>query len=170
MPPLIRIWSDYICPFCYVATERATWLERRYGARIEWLPFDLHPEYPPDGIAIEELGQRYGFDPKAHHLQLFGEKSLPLTPHERIPNSHPALNAAELAREKGVHKPFHERLMTAYWGEDRDISDPFVLADEGEKVGLERDDLVAAATTKPYEDRIQASTRGVMEIGAGGVP
>jgi predicted DsbA family dithiol-disulfide isomerase len=69
-----------------------------------------------------------------------------------------------------VHNPFHERLMRAYWGEDRDISDPSVLADEGEEVGLDRDAVIAAATTKPYEDRIQASTRGVMEIGAGGVP
>ena len=30
--------------------ERAAWLERRFGASVEWLAFDLHPEYPPEGI------------------------------------------------------------------------------------------------------------------------
>jgi predicted DsbA family dithiol-disulfide isomerase len=146
------------------------WLERRYGAQIEWLPFDLHPEYPPEGIAADELSRRYGFDINSQHTQLFGEAGLQFTPHERIPNSRAALNAAELARERGVHDRLHARLMTAYWGEDRDISDPLVLAEEGANVGLERDEVVDAATTHPYQDRIQGSTAAVFEMGGGGVP
>jgi predicted DsbA family dithiol-disulfide isomerase len=101
---------------------------------------------------------------------MFDAAGLPHAERTRIPNSHPALNAAELARERGVHEPFHNRLMTAYWAEDRDISNPEVLADEGEQFGLPRDDVVEAATAKPYEDRIRASTSAVAEMGAGGVP
>jgi predicted DsbA family dithiol-disulfide isomerase len=103
-------------------------------------------------------------------VQLFGDAGLPFKPHERIPNSHAALNVAELARERGVHTPLHERLMTAYWREDRDISDPQVLAEEAEPFGLAQDEVVEAATTKPYEELIGASTTGVIEMGAGGVP
>ena len=69
-----------------------------------------------------------------------------------------------------MHEPFHSRLMTAYWAENADISDPELLAREGEAFGLDRDDVVEAATTRPYEDRIQASTQAVHEMGAGGVP
>jgi predicted DsbA family dithiol-disulfide isomerase len=134
------------------------------------LPFDLHPEYPAEGISIEDLGKRYGFDPNAHHEQLFGENGLPWTRRERIPNSRAALNVAELAREKGVHEPLHERLMTGYWAEDRDISDPEVLAEEGAAVGLDRDQVIEVATTFPYQDRIAASTAAVHEMGANGVP
>jgi predicted DsbA family dithiol-disulfide isomerase len=47
--PRILVWSDYIWPFCYVGLERAAWLERQFGAEIEWRPFQLHPEYPPEG-------------------------------------------------------------------------------------------------------------------------
>jgi predicted DsbA family dithiol-disulfide isomerase len=103
-------------------------------------------------------------------VQLFGEAGLPFTPHQRIPNSHPALNVAELARERGVDTTLHDRLMTAYWGENRDISDPQVLAEEAEPFGLARDEVVEAATTKPYEDLVRASTSAVIEMGAGGVP
>lgn len=119
---------------------------------------------------MDALAQRYGFDPNAHHVTLFGENGLPHRPHTRIPNSHAALNVAELARREGVHTQLHERLMTAFWAEDRDISDPAVLAEEGETFGLDRDAVVDAATTKPYEGLIQASTQGVIDMGAGGVP
>lgn len=92
------------------------------------------------------------------------------TSRERIPNSRAALNVAELARERGMHEALHARLMTGYWAEDRDISDPNVLADEGEAVGLDRSEVADVATGFPYQDRIEASTVAVHEMGAGGVP
>jgi predicted DsbA family dithiol-disulfide isomerase len=95
---------------------------------------------------------------------------LPVTRHERIPNSRAALNVAELAREQGVHEQLHERLMTGYWAEDLDISDPEVLAGEGAAVGLDRDRVIEVARTFPYQDRIEASTSAVHDMGAGGVP
>ncbi len=43
-PPLtVQMWSDYICPFCHIGRERVAYLEREYGAQVQWLPFDLHP-------------------------------------------------------------------------------------------------------------------------------
>jgi predicted DsbA family dithiol-disulfide isomerase len=101
---------------------------------------------------------------------MFDEAGLPHAPRTKMPNSRAALNVAELARERGVHKPFHERLMTAFWGEDRDISDPDVLAEEGERFGLDPDEVREVARTHPYQDRVQASTQAVMEAGANGVP
>jgi len=101
---------------------------------------------------------------------MFDEAGLPHAPRTRIPNSHAALNAGELAREHGVHNDLHGRLMTAFWGEDRDISDPDVLAEEGAAVGLDPDEVREVATTLPYMDRIRASTQAVVEMGAGGVP
>jgi predicted DsbA family dithiol-disulfide isomerase len=77
---------------------------------------------------------------------------------------------AELARENGVHEQLHARLMTGYWAEDLDISDPDVLAQEGEAVGLDRERVIEVATTFTYQDRIDASTRAVHEMGANGVP
>jgi predicted DsbA family dithiol-disulfide isomerase len=130
----------------------------------------LHPEYPPDGIPTADLARRYGHDVRAHHEALFAENGLPYTPHERIPNSRAALNAAELARERGVHVPFHSRLMTAYWADDRDISDPDVLVEEGAAFGLDPAEVRDAATTHSFQERINAATAAVFEMGASGVP
>ena len=35
-------------------------LEAEFGAELTWLPFDLHPEYPPEGIPRAQLHARYG--------------------------------------------------------------------------------------------------------------
>jgi predicted DsbA family dithiol-disulfide isomerase len=101
---------------------------------------------------------------------MFDAADLPHATRTRMPNSRAALNVGELARERGVHPGLHARLMTAFWGEDRDISDPSVLAEEGEACGLDRDEVIEAATAFPFQDRVDASTAAVMQMGAGGVP
>jgi predicted DsbA family dithiol-disulfide isomerase len=143
---------------------------RRFGAEIEWLPFDLHPEYPPDGIAYEELEARYGRDVRGHQAAMFDAAGLPHATRTRAPNSRAALNVAELARERGVHPQVHAALMSAYWAEDRDISNPEVLADVGAAHGLDPDEVREVAVAFPYQDRIEASSAAVLQMGAGGVP
>jgi predicted DsbA family dithiol-disulfide isomerase len=170
MAPLVRVWSDYVCPFCYVATERVAWLRERYGVEVEWLPFDLHPEYPPEGITIEELEARYGRELRSGQRQMFDAAGLPHSERNQLPNTHAALNVTELARTKGVATELHHRLMRAFWAEDRDISDPDVLAEEGQAVGLDPEEVRRVATEKPYEDQIKASTQAVHEMGGSGVP
>jgi predicted DsbA family dithiol-disulfide isomerase len=101
---------------------------------------------------------------------MFDAAGLPHAARTRMPNSRAALNVGELARERGVHTQLHARLMTAFWGEDRDISDPAVLAEEGEAYGLDPDEVTEAATSFRFQDRVDASTAAVMQMGAGGVP
>jgi predicted DsbA family dithiol-disulfide isomerase len=95
---------------------------------------------------------------------------LPYTPHERIPNSRAALNVAELARERGVHPQLHDRLMRAFWAEDQDISSPDVLAKLGAEAGLDPDEVRDVASNFPYQDRINASSAAVFDMGGNGVP
>src|SRR3954468_19880653 len=137
---------------------------------MEWLPFDLHPEYPPEGITIEELEARYGRPLRAGQKQMFDAAGLPHAERTRLPNSHAALNVAELARERGVHSELHARLMTAFWAEDRDISDPALLAAEGEAVGLDPDEVADVAVNFRYQGLVDASSAAVLEMGASGVP
>jgi predicted DsbA family dithiol-disulfide isomerase len=101
---------------------------------------------------------------------MFDAVALPHATRTRVPNTRAALNVGELARERGVHGPFHDRLMTAFWAEDLNISDPLVLAAEGAAFGLDRDEVIDVATTFRYQDRVDASSAAMHEMGAGGVP
>ena len=138
---------------------------------MEWLPFDLHPEYPPEGIPRAELQARYGkgfHDSVRELVEHAGFTYNP--PPDVVPNSRRALEATELARDEGLHQPVHDRLMQAYWSEGRDIGDEATLLDLVAEVGLDRDDVRAALADRRYAERVDASTREANELGVHAIP
>lgn len=137
---------------------------------MTWLPFDLHPEYPPEGIERAQLDARYGFDTAAQQRALFEHWGVPYTPSERIPNSMKALRVTELARDRGLHEAVHDALMDALWADGRDIADDDVLREVAGAAGLERETVDRALATDEYRDRVLASTREAQSIGISGIP
>jgi predicted DsbA family dithiol-disulfide isomerase len=145
-------------------------MERRYGARVTWLPYDLHPEYPPEGIARDDLSARYGFDVAEQQRALFARWGVPYAPPGRIPNSRNALRLTELARDRGLHERVHHRLMDALWADGRDIGDDRTLRELGIECGLVAGDVDAVLASDEYAERVQASTWEAQAIGVSGIP
>jgi predicted DsbA family dithiol-disulfide isomerase len=136
-----------------------------------WRPFDLHPEYPPEGIPRAVLERRYGEGFGDRLLAMFDEAGLPHAESlEKVPNSRKALMVAELARERGVFPPLHPRLFDAYWAQGRDIGNAQVLVEEGSAVGLDERDIVEVVSDGRYLERIEAYTQAALQLGARGVP
>jgi predicted DsbA family dithiol-disulfide isomerase len=154
-----------------VALERAAWLEREFGAEVDWLPFDLHPEYPPEGIPREELHRRYPEDVHDRTRQMVEAAGLSYNPPpDRVPNSRRALEVTELARDRGVHEPVHTRLMRAYWEEGQNIGDEEVLLGLVGEAGLDAGEAAAALADRRYSDRVDASTYAAQKQGINGIP
>jgi predicted DsbA family dithiol-disulfide isomerase len=143
---------------------------RRYGAEIEWVPFDLHPEYPPDGIARASLAERYGPGLEDHTRQLIEGAGFTYRPSRRVPRSLRALELAELARAEGRHADIHPRLFSAYWSEARDIGDVDVLVDIAQAAGLSPEKAKEALESDAYADQVRQSTAAAHRVGVTGVP
>jgi predicted DsbA family dithiol-disulfide isomerase len=147
------------------------WLERQFGARLEWLPFDLHPEYPPQGIPRAELVARYGEGYDARTREMFAAEGLTYAPPpDVVSNTRLALELGEAARAEGLHRPYHDRLMDAYWAEGVDLSERPALESLARGVGV-----TDAAIAQALDDRIWArtvddSTARAQAAGATGVP
>jgi predicted DsbA family dithiol-disulfide isomerase len=77
---------------------------------------------------------------------------------------------SELARDRDVYEPLHERLFDAYWARGRDIGVSDVLLEEAAAVGLESDDVRAAWEDASLLERVAASTQAATDAGVGGVP
>ena len=138
---------------------------------MTWLPFELHPEYPPDGIRRERLLARYGPEMTDRVGSFFAARGLEYRPHpDVVPNSRAALRLAELARELGVHDRFHDDVMQAYWHESRDIGDHAVLHDLAAEAGLPEPEVDAVLGSDRYLGEVEASTRSAVSIGANAVP
>jgi predicted DsbA family dithiol-disulfide isomerase len=154
-----------------VALERAAWLEREHGAQVDWLPFDLHPEYPPEGIPRAELYRRYPEDVHEQTRQMVEAAGLAYNPPpDLVPNSRKALEVTELARDRSLHEPVHTRLMHAYWEEGQNIGDEEVLLRLVADAGLDAEEAAAALADRRYAERVDASTYAAQRQGVNGIP
>lgn len=141
------------------------------GATVTWHPFDLHPEYPAEGLPRGELLARYGPAMTERVREFFASRGLPYNPNpDVVPNSMSAQRLTELARDLGKHAELHDRLMDAYWTEAKNIGDPDVLRAEAADVGLPADAVEEVLGGDRYRDRIESSTREAYGFGANAVP
>jgi predicted DsbA family dithiol-disulfide isomerase len=148
----------------------AEWMRERFGAGVTWLPFDLHPEYPPEGMPRAELRRRYGEGADERLRALFERNGLEFNPPEVMPNSRAALRVTELARDRGLHEPMHDRLMDAVWRGGEDLRDDDVLRAHADVVGLERAEVDRVLAGDDYLERVSASTAQAHALGINGIP
>ena len=137
---------------------------------MQWLPFDLHPEYPPDGIPRAELHARYGEETIDRTRQVVEASGRAYNPPDVVPNSRKALELTELARDCGLHEPVHDRLMHAYWSEGANIGDEETLLDLVAAVGLERAEAEETLAAGHYAERVDDSTREAQLHGIHAIP
>ena len=145
-------------------------MREEHRATITWLPYDLHPEYPPEGIPRDDLRQRYGAVFHDRTRELFERNGLVWNPSETVPNTRDALRVTELARDRGLHGAFHDRLMEAYWERGENIGDHDLLRAHAGAVGLDRDEVDRVLAADDYLERVQASTAQAISIGVNGIP
>lgn len=147
------------------------WLERQFGARVTWLPFHLHPEYPPEGISRAELDARYGPSSRDRIRAWFAQEDLVYAPPADVVSStRLALELGEGAREEGVHRAYHDRAMDAYWAEGRDLSARSVLEELAREAGMSDDGIARALDDRAWSPVVDASTARAQSLGATGVP
>jgi predicted DsbA family dithiol-disulfide isomerase len=153
-----------------VTAEQA---RREFDADVVWLPFDLHPEYPVEGIPLEALHRRYGIgvgDRDPLHDR-FASAGLEYNRPDVVPNTRLALRMTELAREQGLHERFHDRLMDAYWAEATNVGDPEELRRLAAEVGLESDDVERVIEDPAaYLEIVEGSTQQAHSIGINAIP
>ena len=135
------------------------------------MPFELHPEIPPEGRPRNEvLPAAYLARAGEGVNRLAATVGLELKLHERLINSRPALQAAEFAREQGRFDPMHHALLRTYWDEGRDVSDIAVLREVASKAGVDVPEMEAAIAADRFGDYLDARRAEAEELGINGIP
>jgi predicted DsbA family dithiol-disulfide isomerase len=81
-----------------------------------------------------------------------------------------ALRVTELARDRGLHEAVHDRLMDAFWAENRNIGDPGELRALAVDAGLDEAEVDEVLSGDSYLSRVQASTAQAQSLGIDGIP
>lgn len=135
------------------------------------MPFELHPEIPPEGRPRDEvLPPAYRARAEEGVNRLASQVGLRLRLHDRLINSRPALQAAEFAREQGRFDAMHRALLTTYWEEGRDISDMRVLRKVAALAGVDVPGMEAAVKEDRFGDYLDARRHEAEELGINGIP
>ena len=176
----IEIWSDVVCPWCYIGKRR---LERALGefehadeVEIAWRSFQLNPDTPA-GTAVptsEYLVQRFG--PQASQMTgrvaaLGRDEGLVLDFDSSLTvNTLDAHRLLHLAADLGVGDAAKERLLRAHFTEGADLSDPETLVRLAGEAGVDQDRARAVLAGTQYADAVRADIELAQAFGATGVP
>ena len=128
----IMVFSDYICPFCYIGIETLRKVQSQVPPfTLEWKGFQIHPEYPAAGIPMEQRIAQYGQGRYAaiwrNILALAEGIGLEMHPPAVLTNSLLALEATEYARDQGKEPAFSSAVYQAYFQNGQNIGDIDVI-------------------------------------------
>ena len=176
----IDIYSDIVCPWCYVGKRRLERALTSVGSDVHviWRPFQLNPTMPSDGMdRTTYLKAKFG------SLEAFGlmeEQLLAAGKSERIPfaferiqrtpNTFSAHRLVWYAAQQGKQGEVVEALFRAYFLEGKNIGDPKTLVHVAAETGLDRTETETFLTSEKGVIEVQAEEAVGRRLGIRGVP
>lgn len=177
--PNIAIYSDVICPWCFVGKRRLERALREVAAEasVTWLPFELNPDMPPEGVErttyrARKFGTERSAELDANMTKLGGEEGIAFAFDRmaKTPNTRKAHALIAHASRVGRADAVVEALFRAYFEEALDIGSEAVLADIAERHGIARADALAAVADPKLRDEVIAREGEAARLGVSGVP
>lgn len=177
----LDIFSDPVCPWCYVGKsnlDRALANHPDHPFQIQWHPFQLNPEMPPEGVEKrayleEKFGGKASVDAVHERLRevarAAGVEMNPDKP-RRIPNTLDAHRLIHWAGIEGKQSDVVTALMRAYWVDGRDIGNHETLADIAASQGMDRDATLRLLASDADADDLQARDEDARRKGVNSVP
>lgn len=154
----ITVYSDYICPFCYVGFHRLQRLRDSYDLKINWCFLEIHPEISANGEAIDSLDypSEQWQQMLANLQRIAKEENIPLSKLSFITNSKDALLLSETAKQCGrkIFYDLHEKLFDAYFVDGKNIGDRNILKEIATSCGINEKLIESAWTNEKYRQRL----------------
>jgi predicted DsbA family dithiol-disulfide isomerase len=175
----IEVWSDIVCPWCYIGKRRleSALAEFDGPVEVEWRSFQLDPSFPKGEHrpVFEALAEKTGGTPDqvramtAHVGSLAEAEGLTYDfEHSVMVNTFDAHRLTHLAKAQDLGGAMHERLMRAQLIEGENLSEVDTLVRLSEELGVEGAGRVL--TTNEYATDVDTDLREARLLGATGVP
>lgn len=179
----IDIWSDVVCPFCYIGKRN---LEQALlqasladSVTIEWHSFQLDPDTQsePGKDVYQYLAERKGqtlewsIAAHAHVTQVAKEAGLEYRMQDaKIANTRDAHRLLQLAKKHNKGNELEELLFQAYFTDGKDIGDHQTLAAIGEAIGIDSATTLQMLHSNQFDNEVQRDIAQAAAYGIRGVP
>ena len=145
-------------------------LKTEHRAEVEWRPFYLRPDTPPEGIELPAYVRARMASTQERLKQMARGAGMEMVFPPRLPNTRLAHEATEYARAHGKHEEFHRIVFRLYYGEGQNISRWEVLRMATQKVGLDPDEMRREVESGRYVATVQGQIATAQALGITGVP
>jgi predicted DsbA family dithiol-disulfide isomerase len=180
----IEVWSDVVCPWCYIGKRRLESALERYPGRdavtVRYRSFQLDPSSPKgsDERVMDSLSRKYRVPAaqaaamQANVVKIAAGEGLEFNvENSRVENTLDAHRLLHLAAAHGKQLALKERLLAANFCDGERVGDAATLQRLGEEVGLDAAEVRAVlADPTRYADAVAADQRTARELGVQGVP
>ncbi|MCW2844694.1 MAG: oxidoreductase [Nocardioides sp.] len=182
----IEIWSDVVCPWCYIGKRRLETALSRFDhadeVEVVYRSFELDPSAPHHGheLTTGVLARKYGRSEaemrqmQQQLLDVAAEEGLEFRIFENVhTNTIDAHRVLHLALESGgptLQVELKEALLAAYFVRAEDVGDHEVLRAAATSVGLDAARVAEVLGSDEYADAVEADIRRARAYGATGVP
>jgi len=179
----VEIWSDVMCPFCYIGKRRFEDALQKSGhageVEIEWKSFQLNPDMKTDpNINIDQyLADIKGFSLdhaqqlNAQVTQMAAEAGLTYNfDRAVVANSFNAHRFSHLAKKHDLGDKAEEQLFKAYFTDGKNIDDNGTLIELGTAIGLDANEIKQTLESGAYADEVKHDVAEAQHLGIRGVP
>jgi len=172
-PVLLEVFTDYVCPWCYLGDNRVKKLKRNYDITVRLVHFPLHPETPAEGRTLLDLfgGGPENIEAKNTRMKsLMGAEGLPYSERSHTYNSRLAQEIGTWAETQPGGNAIHDKFFEAYFVDCRNIGDVDVIVDVVKSVGLDEREARAVLAERRFEAAVDADWEKSRSYGVTGVP
>lgn len=179
----IEIWSDVLCPFCYIGKRKFETALQAFGqqdkVQITWKSFQLDPDFQASkGQNYSTyLQSRKGWSDQqvkemlAHVTDMAQQAGLDFHFEKAIlANSYQAHRLLHFAKEGGKQNELKEALLKAHFVEGKDVADLPTLTSLATSVGLDQHEVEAFLHSQTFEQEVQQDIYEARQVGVRGVP
>jgi predicted DsbA family dithiol-disulfide isomerase len=176
----IEIYSDVVCPWCYVGKRRLERALTEFGGdvRVTWRPFQLNPTMPKDGMdrtayLEAKFGSLEAFRQLEEHVLAAGASERIAFAFEKIartPNTFAAHRLIWFAEGEGCQDAVVDSLFRGYFEEGADIGSIPALVDLAGRAGLDREFVERMLQSEEGITEVKAEEAAGHKLGIRGVP
>ncbi len=170
----VTLFSDYICPFCYIGFHTLRKMKQEFDLDVDWRGFQIHPDWPATGIPAEKVYGDMNLEARKGAWERIStmatEIGLTMRPPSVLTNSHNALAATEYAIASGKGEEFEERVYRAYFEDGSNIGDVEILKKLAADVSLDSAQVVAAIESPQIQLRLKNNAMIAHQHNVSGVP
>ncbi len=146
-------------------------LKAEYHVDVEWRPFYLYFDTPPEGRELPEHVKRARANGSEERLrQIADSYGMEFASTRRIYNTRRAHEATQYAHEHGKGNEFHKVIFRKVYAEGQDPSQWDVLRSAAEEVGLNANEMQNDVENEKYTAIVVDQVRWAYQIGITGVP